>query len=167
MALQDYGDYEDDYVILSDIESDLPGTSHSPTFQKQPYTPGSFTTTGASSSSATTRNNTTSSLQPPEQSDTDSDLDLDIEEIEYDYGPDNDTLLIMPAMLRDYSHHATNYHPELWRSPIPGSYQAPSLARCRQEGMRLPPPLFLRSRRYITGCLALTFFFVILVCSMI
>lgn len=142
MALQDYDDYkddsEDDYVILSDIESDLPGTSHSSTFQKQHYTPGSFTTTGASSS-ASTRNNTTSSLQPPEQSDTDSDLDLDIEEIEYDYGPDNDTLLIMPAMLRDYSHHATNYHPELWRSPIPGSYQAqPSLARCRQEGMRLP-----------------------------
>lgn len=142
MALQDYGDYEDDYVILSDIESDLPGASCSSTFQKHYYTPGSYNTPEASSSSSSTKANTTTTLQRPEQSDTDSDLDLDIEEIEYDYGPDNDTLLIMPAMLRDYSHHATNYHPELWRSPIPGSYQSPSMARCRQEGIRIPSPFF-------------------------
>ncbi|KAF9334149.1 hypothetical protein BG006_002654 [Podila minutissima] len=152
MALQDYGDYEDDYVILSDIESDLPGASHSSTFQKHHYTPSSYNTPGTASSSRNTTNTITAALQPPEQSDTDSDLDLDIEEIEYDYGPDNDTLLIMPAMLRDYSHHATNYHPELWRSPIPGSYQAPSMARCRQEDRMLDRAELLKTTIPPTTC---------------
>ncbi|KAF9921390.1 hypothetical protein FBU30_008610 [Linnemannia zychae] len=58
----------------------------------------------------------------------------DGEEIEYGY--ETDLLVIMPAMLKDYSHHATNYHPELWR-PSPGSgagSQHASSARCRQEG---------------------------------
>jgi hypothetical protein len=43
----------------------------------------------------------------------------------------------MPAMLRNYSHHATNYHPELWRgSPGSGRYSPQaSSARCRQEGI--------------------------------
>lgn len=62
--------------------------------------------------------------------------DSDGEEIEYGY--ETDLLVIMPAMLRNYSHHATNYHPELWR-PAPGSASGryspqASLARCRQEG---------------------------------
>ncbi|KAG0084548.1 hypothetical protein BGZ93_001189, partial [Podila epicladia] len=153
MALQDYGDYEDDYVILSDIESDLLGASHSSTFLKRHYASGSYNTPGAPSSSSSNRTNTiTATLQPPEQSDTDSDIDLDIEEIEYDYGPDNDTLLIMPAMLRDYSHHATNYHPELWRSPIPGSYQAPSMARCRQEDRMLDRAELLKTTIPPTTC---------------
>ncbi|KAG0287895.1 hypothetical protein BGZ96_008259 [Linnemannia gamsii] len=42
----------------------------------------------------------------------------DGEEIEYEY--ETDLLVIMPAMLRNYSHHATNYHPELWHGS-PGS----------------------------------------------
>lgn len=62
--------------------------------------------------------------------------DSDGEEIEYGY--ETDLLVIMPAMLRNYSHHATNYHPELWR-PAPGSGSGrysphASSARCRQEG---------------------------------
>ncbi|KAG0333939.1 hypothetical protein BG004_000633 [Podila humilis] len=146
--------FEDDYVILSDIEIEPSGASlRSSGCQKQKHhTPGAYITTDPSSSTSTTsnRHSSTRSVEQPqrparEQSHSDTDSDLDLEEIEYDYGPDNDTLLIMPAMLKDYSHHATNYHPELWTAAIPGSYQAqPSLARVRQEGQSYSGQLFRR-----------------------
>ncbi|KAF9999706.1 hypothetical protein BGZ79_006691 [Entomortierella chlamydospora] len=110
MALQEPEEFEDDYVILSDIEPDTELNFNTP------------------------RVSFAAPLNSTGDEEGDSDLD-DIEEIEYGY--DNDTLLIMPAMLRDYSHHATNYHPELWRAPIPGSFPPETLqARCRQEGNR-------------------------------
>ncbi|KAF9408160.1 hypothetical protein BGZ76_005921, partial [Entomortierella beljakovae] len=73
----------------------------------------------------------------------------DIEEIEYGY--DNDTLLIMPAMLRDYSHHATNYHPELWKAPIPSS-RSSQLERCRQEDRLLDRQEILKNTIPPTTC---------------
>ncbi|KAF9182624.1 hypothetical protein BGZ51_004538 [Haplosporangium sp. Z 767] len=132
MALHESDDFDDDYVILSDIESDLPE-----------YTINILSRTNDISLKPTTKLSATSPQHQqhqqqqsgPEDDDEDEDDEDedDIEEIEYGY--DNDTLIVMPGMLRDYSHHATNYHPELWRSSIPGSYSPqPSIARCRQEG---------------------------------
>ncbi|KAG0045429.1 hypothetical protein BGZ83_009356 [Gryganskiella cystojenkinii] len=81
----------------------------------------------------------------------DDDLDSDPEEIEYGY--DTDILLIMPSMLRDYSHHATNYHPELWKAPIPGSYSPPtSAARLRQEDRMLDRQELLKTSIPSTTC---------------
>ncbi|KAF9900117.1 hypothetical protein EC991_007908 [Linnemannia zychae] len=77
--------------------------------------------------------------------------DSDGEEIEYGY--ETDLLVIMPAMLRNYSHHATNYHPELWR-PSPGSGHAPqaSTARCRQEDRMLDREELLKNTIPSTTC---------------
>ncbi|KAF8932733.1 hypothetical protein BGZ47_011205 [Haplosporangium gracile] len=78
----------------------------------------------------------------------------DGEEIEYGY--DTDLLVIMPSMLRNYSHHATNYHPELWR-PSPGSgpeQYSPqtSSARCRQEDRMLDREELLKNTMSSTTC---------------
>ncbi|KAF9537286.1 hypothetical protein EC957_008510 [Mortierella hygrophila] len=78
----------------------------------------------------------------------------DGEEIEYGY--ETDLLVIMPAMLRNYSHHATNYHPELWRpAPGPGSgrnsTQASSV-RCRQEDRILDREELLKNTIPSTTC---------------
>jgi len=122
MALQELDGYEDDYVFLSDIEN-------------EDYAPRIESTKAASIHSTTSLGQQQQHPRPARSAgleaddDEASDLD-DIEEIEYGY--DNDTLLIMPAMLRNYSHHATNYHPELWRAP--NSDGQSSSARCRQEG---------------------------------
>ncbi|KAF9574716.1 hypothetical protein EC968_005721 [Mortierella alpina] len=122
MALQELDGYEDDYVFLSDIDN-------------EDFAPRIEPTKAASIHSTTSQGQRQQHPQPAQsvglEADNDELSDLeDIEEIEYGY--DNDTLLIMPAMLRDYSHHATNYHPELWRA---NSSDGPSsLARCRQEG---------------------------------
>ncbi|KAF9149251.1 hypothetical protein BG015_008954, partial [Linnemannia schmuckeri] len=78
----------------------------------------------------------------------------DGEEIEYGY--DTDLLVIMPSMLRNYSHHATNYHPELWR-PSPGSGPGryspqTSSARCRQEDRMLDREELLKNTMPSTTC---------------
>lgn len=80
--------------------------------------------------------------------------DSDGEEIEYGY--ETDLLVIMPAMLRNYSHHATNYHPELWR-PAPGSGSGrysphASSARCRQEDRMLDREELLKNTIPSTTC---------------
>lgn len=139
MALHGASEWEDDYVVLSDVEND--GNYASPVSSgggtlRNPLFPRLSKPGNHSRSDNTINESTTSSQQHSarehDEGGEDSELD-DIEEIEYGY--DNDTLLIMPSMLRDYSHHATNYHPELWRAPIPGSYSPhPTAVRCRQEG---------------------------------
>ncbi|KAG0201786.1 hypothetical protein BGX28_005472 [Mortierella sp. GBA30] len=168
MALQELDEYEDDYVFLSDVEDEaeiapsitftrtVPG---GPTKGNDNHGPDTMDLRKVAPSST--------SLQPQQQQqqqqahprarstqtmDEDEESDLeDIEEIEYGY--DNDTLLIMPAMLRDYSHHATNYHPELWRSPIPGSYSPqPSLVQCRQEDRMLDRAELLKTSIPPTTC---------------
>lgn len=136
MALQEPSEWEDDYVVLSDLEDDgnyAPlvssgeGTTENPLFPRL-SNPGSH----SRSENVTNESATSSQQRGAEEHDEGEDSD-DMEELEYGY--ETDTLLIMPSMLRDYSHHATNYHPELWRAPIPGSYSThPTAARCRQEG---------------------------------
>ncbi|KAG0375014.1 hypothetical protein BGX24_009654 [Mortierella sp. AD032] len=83
----------------------------------------------------------------------DDELDgSDGEEIEYGY--ETDLLVIMPAMLRNYSHHATNYHPELWR-PAPGSERyspQASSARYRQEDRMLDREELLKNTIPSTTC---------------
>ncbi|KAF8980415.1 hypothetical protein BGZ46_004239 [Entomortierella lignicola] len=163
MALQEPEEYEDDYVILSDIEPDTEDISGRArvSFASSLKTSDNIsiksrlgTSSTPNSSQQERQERRQSSLSSGSESvrdtgfgENDSDLD-DIEEIEYGY--DNDTLLIMPAMLRDYSHHATNYHPELWRAPIPGS-QA-SLARCRQEDRMLDRQELLKNSIPPTTC---------------
>ncbi|KAF9290740.1 hypothetical protein BGZ68_006137 [Mortierella alpina] len=121
MALQELDGYEDDYVFLSDIENE----DYAPRIESIKTAP---IDSSASQRQRQRHRQPTRSTGLEADDDEVSDLD-DVEEIEYGY--DNDTLLIMPAMLRDYSHHATNYHPELWRGPNPDGRS--SLARCRQE----------------------------------
>jgi hypothetical protein len=175
MALQELDEYDDDYVFLSDVETEQEPPSISATLSpavhkgKQPLTTSSrpFSSYSQSAPAAAASSSTLPGSLPQEQlpqqllhqqqpnskrssrvSNTSSvvtnglagrgedgaeELESEPEEIEYGY--DTDILLIMPSMLRNYSHHATNYHPELWRSPIPGSYPPPqSSARLRQEG---------------------------------
>ncbi|KAG0369136.1 hypothetical protein BGZ54_000250 [Gamsiella multidivaricata] len=128
MALYELEESEDDYVFLSDVECDTDYAANS----LRPRRSQDYSKALASSSQQHQSQGHSSQhygTLHKSQEEEDSDLE-DIETIEYGY--ENDTLLIMPAMLRDYSHHATNYHPELWRSPIPGSYTSqPSLARYR------------------------------------
>ncbi|KAF9170323.1 hypothetical protein BGX21_002299 [Mortierella sp. AD011] len=158
MALQEPEEFEDDYVILSDIESDTELNFNKPRVSFATTTLNSTDNKSLKSKHSTASISTASSshLQtPPHDSlsgdeEGDSDLD-DIEEIEYGY--DNDTLLIMPAMLRDYSHHATNYHPELWQAPIPGSFPPETLqARCRQEDRILDRQELLKNSIPPTTC---------------
>ncbi|KAG0235056.1 hypothetical protein BGW42_005849 [Actinomortierella wolfii] len=82
----------------------------------------------------------------------DSDKDIEEpEEIQYEF--DNDTLLIMPGMLRDYSHHATNYHPELWQAPIPGSLETrKTAAKLRAEDRKLDRQEMLKNSISPTTC---------------
>lgn len=130
-------------MLLSDVEDD---EDHAPPLGnplipsgkgilRKPMLPRAGRT--AHSSHENTLNEPAGSSRQPRRLEDDEEggEDSDIEEIEYGY--ETDMLLIMPSMLRDYSHHATNYHPELWHAPIPGSRDAPShptVARCRQEG---------------------------------
>ncbi|CAO3565231.1 unnamed protein product [Mortierella alpina] len=140
MALQELDGYEDDYVFLSDIET-------------EDDAPRIESTKAASIHSTTSLGQQQQRLRPAQSAgleaddDEASDLD-DIEEIEYGY--DNDTLLIMPAMLRNYSHHATNYHPELWRAP--NSDGQSSSARCRQEDRVLDRAELLKNSVPPTTC---------------
>ncbi|KAG0324835.1 hypothetical protein BGZ99_001399 [Dissophora globulifera] len=164
MALQDIDSYDDDYVILSHVDAETGGSATNPQTttpprnsslpqQKQPQDSRRFSnsnngTGSGSGSSGSDSNRTTPATQDEDTQDSDFD---DIVEIEYGY--DNDTLLIMPAMLRDYSHHATNYHPELWRSPLPGQYSPqPSPARCRQEDRMLDRQELLKNSIAPTTC---------------
>lgn len=133
MTLREPGEFEDDYVILSDIE---PETALNPDVSPI-NTKGKLQRNNSSHSSkykgkAPISNSGSSNTGSNDEADEDEDSEP--EEIEYGY--DNDTLLIMPAMLKDYSHHATNYHPELWKAPIPGttSLSQAALERCRHEG---------------------------------
>ncbi|KAF9972910.1 hypothetical protein BGZ73_003882 [Actinomortierella ambigua] len=84
----------------------------------------------------------------------DSESDDDIEEpeeIQYEF--DNDTLLIMPSMLRDYSHHATNYHPELWQTSTPGDYDTQkTAARMRAQDRMLDREEMLKNSIQPTTC---------------
>ncbi|KAG9327159.1 hypothetical protein KVV02_000875 [Mortierella alpina] len=139
MALQELDGYEDDYVFLSDIENE----DYAPRIESTKATSIHSTT----SASQGQHHQHPRSAQEADDEDEVSDLD-DIEEIEYGY--DNDTLLIMPAMLRDYSHHATNYHPELWRAPNPEGQS--SLARCRQEDRILDRTELLKNTVPPTTC---------------
>ncbi|KAF9167078.1 hypothetical protein DFQ26_005960 [Actinomortierella ambigua] len=83
-------------------------------------------------------------------SDDDDDVD-EPEEIQYEF--DNDMLLIMPGMLRDYSHHATNYHPELWHTSIPGDYETQkTAARMRAQDRRLDREELLKNSVSPTTC---------------
>ncbi|KAF9125153.1 hypothetical protein BGW39_007622 [Mortierella sp. 14UC] len=98
------------------------------------------------------RNNSASKDQEDNHNNNDELDGSDGEEIEYGY--ETDLLVIMPAMLRNYSHHATNYHPELWRpSPGSGGYtpQASS-ARCRQEDRMLDREELLKNTMPSTTC---------------
>ncbi|KAF9352792.1 hypothetical protein BGX26_009441 [Mortierella sp. AD094] len=166
MAMQELDEYEDDYVILSDIEPDAELNFNT---RRVSFAPSLNTSDNGSIKSklSTASISTSSSSHQQEQrqtpqgsesggrgvvGDEEGDSDLgDIEEIEYGY--DNDTLLIMPAMLRDYSHHATNYHPELWRAPIPGSISPQtSLARYRQEDRMLDRQELLKNSIPPTTC---------------
>ncbi|KAG9062010.1 hypothetical protein KI688_006730 [Linnemannia hyalina] len=94
-------------------------------------------------------------LRSEEQGGSHNELDgSDGEEIEYGY--ETDLLVIMPAMLRNYSHHATNYHPELWR-PAPGSGSGrnstqTSSVRCRQEDRMLDREELLKNTIPSTTC---------------
>lgn len=156
MALQELDERDDDYVFLSDIESEHETPSIGAALGS--HSTGKLASTRSRPTSSISASGSSSS-QGPSQREQDSsqrdsqsiskrssrvgaqreedaeDLDSDPEEIVYGY--DTDILLIMPSMLRNYSHHATNYHPELWKAPIPGSYSPPrSLARLRQEGTK-------------------------------
>ena len=155
MALQELDERDDDYVFLSDVESEqephsIGAALGSNSAGKQAFTRSRPTSSHSASGSSSNQGSSqreqdqsrrdsqpgskrSSRVEAPREGDT-KDLDSDPEEIEYGY--DTDILLIMPSMLRNYSHHATNYHPELWKAPIPGSYSPPrSLARLRQEGI--------------------------------
>ncbi|KAG0251586.1 hypothetical protein BG011_007508 [Mortierella polycephala] len=158
MALHESDDFDDDYVILSDIESDLPEYPSSILSRTN-----NISLTAAAKLSVTSPQHQHQHQQQqsgPEDEDDDDDDDEDddrdvdeddIEEIEYGY--DNDTLIVMPGMLRNYSHHATNYHPELWQSPIPGRYSPqPSKARCRQEDRMLDRQELLKNSIPPTTC---------------
>ncbi|KAI7823041.1 hypothetical protein BC939DRAFT_452607 [Gamsiella multidivaricata] len=149
MALYELEESEDDYVFLSDVECDTDYAANS----LRPRRSQDYSKALASSSQQHQSQGHSSQhygTLHKSQEEEDSDLE-DIETIEYGY--ENDTLLIMPAMLRDYSHHATNYHPELWRSPIPGSYTSqPSLARCRQEDRMLDRQELLKNSISPTTC---------------
>ncbi|KAF9111405.1 hypothetical protein BGX27_004981 [Mortierella sp. AM989] len=158
MALQELNQYEEDYVILSDVEPDADFTfdtsrvsfaSRLTSDNRSLKSQHSSTSTSNSSQKQQGQGGETGNNEE-NSSEENSDLD-DIEEIEYGY--DNDTLLIMPAMLRDYSHHATNYHPELWRAPIPGNHPPQtSLARCRQEDRMLDRQELLKNSIPPTTC---------------
>ncbi|KAF9967901.1 hypothetical protein BGZ70_007766 [Mortierella alpina] len=142
MALQELDGYEDDYVFLPDIEND----DYAPRIESTKATSiHSTTSLGQQQQQQHLRSAQPAGLEADD--DEASDLD-DIEEIEYGY--DNDTLLIMPAMLRDYSHHATNYHPELWRAP--NSDGQSSLARCRHEDRVLDRTELLKNSVPPTTC---------------
>ncbi|GJJ67863.1 hypothetical protein EMPS_00209 [Entomortierella parvispora] len=172
MALQELDERDDDYVFLSDIESEQEphsfgaalgshNTGKHPLSRSRPIS--SHSAAGPSSDQRRSQNEQdpsregsqssskrSSRIEPPRAEDADE-LDSDPEEIEYGY--DTDMLLIMPSMLRDYSHHATNYHPELWKAPIPGSYSPPrSSARLRQEDRMLDRAELLKNTIPPTTC---------------
>ncbi|KAI1314964.1 hypothetical protein EDD11_001448 [Mortierella claussenii] len=150
--------YEDDFVILSDVDSDADYPAHLPRVQSiHSSRDSSLQQTHFNLTQTAAHSDHSQEGQADHQRDAgdngleDDGSDLDIEEIEYGY--DNDTLLIMPAMLRNYSHHATNYHPELWRSPIPGRYSPqPSRARCRQQDRLLDREELLKNSMPPTTC---------------
>ncbi|KAG0204623.1 hypothetical protein BGX33_008384 [Mortierella sp. NVP41] len=182
--MQQVDDFEDDYdyVFLSDIENDPSSTDSSVRETTEAGVRGTAKGKKGVSIGSSHTINTTSNRQAqgssgtvafqqrqrtPEsqRSESESDQDdgaqdqqdeldeSDGEEIEYGY--ETDLLVIMPAMLRNYSHHATNYHPELWRpSPSSSGRYSPqqSSARCRQEDRVLDREELLKNTIPSTTC---------------